>query len=362
MSIPPHAPDRKRWHLGGLLSIAATAGDTDGALSVVEERAARGFATPAHVHGREDETLFVIDGELKYVLDGTPGTAAAGSAVHLPRGVPHQFEVTSTEAHFLVIITPGGFEQFFWDVSPAAEAPRLPGNGDDAYTSLQAMIDMAAALGTTVFHSGQEAIRAAAHTAATSSNGKEILRAYRELGAALAGPAPLPEDLSEAVDLLVTAVAQRNPAYPRALILLGIMIERANAVVPLPPLVQAVRPDLSDAEALAFAYALAHFPDQAEAVTAAMASVDLPDPDRERLLRCLQQPVPEVLHRIGRVWPSPTVWRLDETERELDDAWRGRLDLADDTAKQLWEAETVALLAFMGARADQAVERATGHA
>jgi hypothetical protein len=197
---------------------------------------------------------------------------------------------------------------------------------------------------------------------ATSSNDKEILRAYRDLGTALAGPAPLPADLSEAVDLLVTAVAQRNPAYPRALILLGIMIERANAVVPVPPLVDAVRPDLGEAEALAFAYALAHFPDHAEAVTAAMASVSLPEADRERLLRCLQKPEPAVLHRIGRVWPSPTVWELDEAERDLDEAWRSRLDLAEGTATQLWEAETVALLAFMGARADQASERVTGHA
>src|SRR5829696_6692042 len=116
MSIPPRASD-ERWHLGGLLSISATANDTNGAVSVVEERAVRGYATPPHVHGREDETLFVIEGELKYVVGGTPGIAVAGNTVFLPRSVPHRFEVTSQEARFLVIITPGGFEQFFKEVS-----------------------------------------------------------------------------------------------------------------------------------------------------------------------------------------------------------------------------------------------------
>jgi quercetin dioxygenase-like cupin family protein len=363
MSVPPHIPD-ERWHLGGLLSIRTTAGDTNGALSVVEERAVRGYGTPPHVHGREDETLFVIEGELTYVVGGTPGTAVAGSAVFLPRSLPHRFEVTSEEAHFLVIITPGGFEQFFTEVSPSAGAARIPTAEDNAHTGLVQMVRKAAGYGTKVCYDTENIVLAAARTVAESTDRGEIGQAYRGLGAALAGPAPLPPVLDEVAELLAGAVGRlgSDRQHARALILLGILIERAGQKVSFPQLIEAVRPGLGEAEALAFAYALAHFPDHAETVGAAMESVGLSQPDRERLARCLQKPGPEMVNRIGRVWPSPTVWQLDETEQEVDEAWRARLELGEDAVRQLWEAETVALLAFMGAKADHAVERAIGNA
>ncbi|MEV4319974.1 cupin domain-containing protein [Actinocrispum sp. NPDC049592] len=360
MSILPPDADRKRWHLGALTSIAATAAETNGALSVVEQRAQRGFATPAHVHGREDETLFVIDGELEYSVDGVTGIVTAGKAAHLPKGRAHRFAVLSETAHFLVIITPGGFERFFGEVSPSASAERLPNENDGVHTALLKMVESAASCGTKVFHDEENAILTAARTVATSDIPAEITSAYRELGALLAGPGPLPEDPDAAVQLLVEAVGrlESSPVHARALILLGILIERADAEVPVRPLIDAIQPDLPEPAALAFAYALAHFPAHAESVRAALAPVNLPEPDRERFLRCLEEPA---LQRIGRVWPSPTVWRLDEAEQGLDESWRTRLDLSEEAVRELWDAETVALLAFMGSRADHAVER-TEHA
>jgi hypothetical protein len=65
---------------------------------------------------------------------------------------------------------------------------------------------------------------------------------------------------------------------------------------------------------------------------------------------------PETAARIGRVWPSPSAWRLDDAERRVDQAWRASLGLDAETVRQLWESETITLLAFMGAKADHAVE------
>lgn len=52
----------------------------------------------------------------------------------LPKGLAHRFEVISEEAHFLVIITPGGFEELFAEVSPPAASARLPDADDHAHT------------------------------------------------------------------------------------------------------------------------------------------------------------------------------------------------------------------------------------
>jgi quercetin dioxygenase-like cupin family protein len=361
--------ERARWHLGGLLTIRAAAGDTNGAIAVVEERAARGYATPPHVHGREDETLYVIEGTVEYTVDGAVGTAVAGEAVHLPKGLAHRFEVTSEEAHFLVIITPGGFEEFFQEVSPPAELARIPGTHDHAHTDPARMVLAAADRGTTVFRDHETAVLTAALTVVSSDERPEILRAYRRLGAALVDPAPLLTCASEVADLLVDTVTERlpaNPVHARALVLLGILVERHTVRwnFAVPRLLRLVGPALDDATVLAMAYLLAHFPDHDVAVLDAMRTTELPEADQERLERCLARPdltTAEARDRIGRVWPSPTVWRLDATERRLDQTWRANLELDTETARTLWEAETVALLAYLGARADHAVER-TAHA
>jgi quercetin dioxygenase-like cupin family protein len=362
MSVPPRLgslSERARWHLGGLLTIRADAGDTNGAIAVVEERAVRGYATPAHVHGREDETLFVIDGTLEYTVDGVTATASPGEAVHLPRGLAHRFQVTSEEAHFLVIITPGGFEEFFAEVSPPATAERVPDGHDHAHTDPAHMVRAAATRGTTVFHDNEKAVLAAAMTVVESDSRPEIMRAYDELGAALVEPAP--EVTDEIAAILVDAVTARlaaDPVHARALILLGILAERSGARWDVSRLLPVVGPELDHATTLAFAYLLAHFPANGPAVLDAMWATDLAEEDRERLARCLAQPD---FSRLGRVWPSPAVWRLDDDERQLDQAWRAGLHLDAETARSLWDAETVALLAYMGAKADHAVER-TEHA
>lgn len=367
MSVDPQlvlpGDARARWHLGGLLTIRAAAGDTNGAIAVVEERAARGYATPPHVHGREDETLFVIDGTLEYTVDGSVRTANAGEAVHLPKGLAHRFEVVSEEAHFLVIITPGGFEEFFEEVSPPAEAARIP---DHTHTDPADMVRAAGARGTTVFRDHETAVRAAAWTAVSSDDMTEILLAYRQLGAALVEPAPPLANAGEITDMLVDTVTERLPTAPlhaRALVLLGILVERYGADtarwdIAVPRLLRTAGPALDDAAVLAMAYLLAHFPDHEAAVLDAMHTTELSEEDRQRLERCLAKPDPAVL---GRVWPSPSVWQLDADERQLDETWRAGLQLDTETAEALWESETVALLAYMGAKADHAVER-TNHA
>lgn len=343
--------ERARWHLGGLLTIRAAAGDTNGAIAVVEERAVRGYATPPHVHGREDETLFVIDGTLEYTVDGVVRTANPGEAAHLPKGLPHRFEVTSEEAHFLVIITPGGFEEFFVEVSPPAGAARVP---DDVHTDAADMVRAAAARGATVFSDNENVI-------VTSGSRAEIVRSYRDLGAALVEPAPM-IDVADMVIDVVTDHLPADPVHARALILLGIVVERSGVDpvrwdAAMPRLLAVVGPALDEATTLAFAYLLAHFPTHRAAVLAAMDATSLAEEDRQRLARCLAEPDVSLL---GRVWPSPGVWQLDADERARDQAWRDTLRLDAETARELWTAETVALLAYMGAKADHAVEGSDG--
>lgn len=80
-----------------------------------------GEGPPIHVHSREDEIFYLLEGTYEFYLDGETFTRAAGEAVFLPRNVPHTFRVVSkTPGRNLTIITPGGFEKFFIECSERA--------------------------------------------------------------------------------------------------------------------------------------------------------------------------------------------------------------------------------------------------
>jgi mannose-6-phosphate isomerase-like protein (cupin superfamily) len=79
----------------------------------VELTAERGFGSPLHVHHREDEWFYVLEGEVTIWVDGETFVAPAGSFAYAPNHLPHTFEVTGAEgARFLMVTQPAGFEEF----------------------------------------------------------------------------------------------------------------------------------------------------------------------------------------------------------------------------------------------------------
>jgi quercetin dioxygenase-like cupin family protein len=115
------------WWQGALMQIRARAKDTDGALGLVEGRFPRGFGPPLHVHTREDEALYVLEGQIRFRQGDDEFVAGPGACVWGPRGVPHAFTVESDTARALVVVTPGGFERMFEVAgTPAVESSEPP--------------------------------------------------------------------------------------------------------------------------------------------------------------------------------------------------------------------------------------------
>jgi quercetin dioxygenase-like cupin family protein len=95
------------WGFGSLWTIKASAEQTGGRFSLIEELAPGGAGTPLHVHREDDETFYVLEGELTFYLeDDQPIPASAGSFVHVPGGAAHAFRVDSETARYLIITTP----------------------------------------------------------------------------------------------------------------------------------------------------------------------------------------------------------------------------------------------------------------
>lgn len=115
------------WWQGSLMTIKARAADTGGALGLVEGRFYRGFGPPLHVHSREDEGMYVLEGEIRFRQGDDEFVAGPGTWVWGPRGVSHAFKVQSESARALVLVTPGGFERMFEEGGiPASESAHPP--------------------------------------------------------------------------------------------------------------------------------------------------------------------------------------------------------------------------------------------
>jgi quercetin dioxygenase-like cupin family protein len=115
-----------RWWFGALAVIKATAADTGGQFTIVEMTEPPGAEAPLHVHHREDEAFWILEGSVTLEVGGTRIEARAGDYAFGPRGIPHRYTVGSEGCRMLFICTPAGFEQLVRDMSEPAIARTLP--------------------------------------------------------------------------------------------------------------------------------------------------------------------------------------------------------------------------------------------
>jgi quercetin dioxygenase-like cupin family protein len=115
------------WFGGGLITFKVTSEQSGGALCLFEHAASRGKRTPLHLHPDDDETVYVLEGEILFHVDGVEYTAGPGTAAWIPRGTPHAFLVTSEMERSLWFVTPGGaMEAFYRQAGDAALSRTLP--------------------------------------------------------------------------------------------------------------------------------------------------------------------------------------------------------------------------------------------
>jgi quercetin dioxygenase-like cupin family protein len=144
--LRPHEGDA-RWVVGELDRIKATAAQTGGLFGLKESLDRRGGGPPLHVHEREDEACYVLEGEITFFVGDDVIRASAGTWLYLPRRIPHSLRIESDEARTLWLVVPGGFESFFVDVFPPATVGSSP---PDEQPDFERMAEAAARYGVTI--------------------------------------------------------------------------------------------------------------------------------------------------------------------------------------------------------------------
>ena len=128
-SVAPQSPTargQQRWFFGMLAEVKASSADTGGQYALLEMTAPPGLQTPLHVHYREDEGFYVLEGSITIEVGDATVELAAGQHAFGPRDIPHRFTVGPAGARMLWVLTPGGFEDFVDEVSVPAATPTVP--------------------------------------------------------------------------------------------------------------------------------------------------------------------------------------------------------------------------------------------
>jgi quercetin dioxygenase-like cupin family protein len=100
--------------------VKASGRSTGGSVTVIEVTIHGG--PPRHAHSREDESFYVLTGTLDVECGEDRFQAGPGSFVFLPRNVPHGFRTVGGPATALLIVTPGGLDEYFAELSAALAA------------------------------------------------------------------------------------------------------------------------------------------------------------------------------------------------------------------------------------------------
>jgi quercetin dioxygenase-like cupin family protein len=118
--VPPNG-GRKLHALGVRFAVKVSGTETGDAFSVAELEVPPGVVLPPHVHSREEETLYLLEGALEIHCGGRRFTMRKGSMVVLPRHIPHGIRNPADAlARVLVTLTPARGEGFIEELGTLA--------------------------------------------------------------------------------------------------------------------------------------------------------------------------------------------------------------------------------------------------
>jgi quercetin dioxygenase-like cupin family protein len=101
---------------GGYFKVLISPEQTNGSLALLDMTLPKGVEPPMHLHTREDESFYVLEGAITFQIGEETIQASPGKAVFAPRQVPHGFTIQTESARFLTLITPVNSWSILWSL------------------------------------------------------------------------------------------------------------------------------------------------------------------------------------------------------------------------------------------------------
>lgn len=108
-----------------VLHVKISGKDTNGDLAIFEQTSlSPGRGTPLHVHPKQDEIFYVLDGEYGFMTGNDKYKLRTGDSIFLPRQVPHSWIQLSEQGKMIVTLQPAGkLEEFFMTMAALKKEP-----------------------------------------------------------------------------------------------------------------------------------------------------------------------------------------------------------------------------------------------
>src|SRR5580704_2194235 len=109
--------------VGDVYRFVAVSDDTNGKYSMWEAVVPPGGGPPPHVHSREEEGFYILDGEITLHVGDGRIVVTAGMFANMPVGTLHSFKNESGKpARMLISVVPSGLEQMMFELGvPVAD-------------------------------------------------------------------------------------------------------------------------------------------------------------------------------------------------------------------------------------------------
>ena len=129
-TLPPFTQgrhvDNSRSYMGSIMTFLVNSEQTNGGFSMTDLLSKPGNEPPAHIHDREDELFYVLEGRIDAYIGKEVFPAGPNEGVYLPKLVPHTFSILTPHLRMLILMSPGGLEGYFRDMSEPARSLKLP--------------------------------------------------------------------------------------------------------------------------------------------------------------------------------------------------------------------------------------------
>ncbi|SRR6266571_2013669 len=117
------------WFVGALIQVKGATAETEGQLAMLDQTMPPGYVVPRHIHHREDEAWYLLEGSMTFFCGEHAIEALKGSWIFAPRGIAHTFKVGADGARALTLSFPSGFADFVAEMGEPAPTLTLPAPG-----------------------------------------------------------------------------------------------------------------------------------------------------------------------------------------------------------------------------------------
>jgi quercetin dioxygenase-like cupin family protein len=121
-----HSEGESHPVMGDPMRFIMTAAHSGGAYAIAEQEVRPGNGAPPHIHHKEDESFYVLEGSFSVLVGDQLYSAHAGDFIHIPRGAVRGFtNVGSTAGRVLILHVPGSASGFYIGMGKLPFPPKL---------------------------------------------------------------------------------------------------------------------------------------------------------------------------------------------------------------------------------------------